>query len=42
MSYALAAYGITALCLALYTLHLTLQLRRERKTLERTQESNNG
>jgi hypothetical protein len=42
VSYAIAAYGITALSLALYTLHLHRERERERKTLERSQESNNG
>lgn len=42
MSYVLAAYGVTAITLVLYALHLQRARARERKTLDRGQESNNG
>jgi len=42
MSYVVAAYGITALTLGLYALHVLRTRARERKTLAPSQESNNG
>ncbi len=42
MSYAIAAYTITGAALALYALHLLCERARERKTLDDSQESNNG
>jgi heme exporter protein CcmD len=42
VSYVIAAYGITALTLGVYALHLFRTRAKERKTLARTQESNNG
>lgn len=42
MSYVIAAYGVTALTLVAYALHLQRARANERKTLAGTQESNNG
>lgn len=42
MSYVIAAYGVTALTLFAYALQLQRMRMRERKTLDETQESNNG
>lgn len=42
MSYVVAAYGVTAVTLVLYAIHLVRERARERKTLAAGQESNNG
>jgi heme exporter protein CcmD len=42
VSYVIAAYGITGLTLVLYASYLVRERARTRKTLARTQETNNG
>ena len=42
MSYVIAAYGVTVVTLVSYALYLLRERARERKTLDATQESNNG
>ncbi len=42
MSYVIAAYGVTAVTLVLYALHLQRSRARELKTLGQSQETNNG
>ena len=42
MSYVIAAYGVTGVTLVFYAFYLFRERSRERKTLDRTQETNNG
>ena len=42
MSYVIAAYSITGLCLAVYALNLFRERSRQRKTLQQDRESISG
>ena len=42
MSYVIAAYGITGLCLALYGLALVRERTRQKKTLNQARRSDNS
>jgi len=42
MNYLIAAYGVTAVSLAAYTLHLVRERLRARESASRARETNNG